>query len=290
MAKIFVRALLEAATESEDVLLASVGETCLGVREVARGVSEVLLEFWFEDDAETVRERVASWPARVREVSEVTESDWMAGARAQAQPLDVGQHFLLDPRDPKDEWSLRRGERWWLRLPARRAFGTGTHETTQLMIRALEKIDLEGRRVLDAGSGTGVLSFAADRLGASIGVGFDVDVASVFVGRDNRALNGFAESESPHFWCGTAASLAPEATFDVVLVNVLPERIAGSEEGLARAVAAGGRLLLAGYLTRQRDDVLSRWTCWGLEVGFELQQQDWELAELTRNGRGGSDR
>ncbi len=286
--KTFVRALLEAATESEDLLVASVDDTCLGVREVARGANEVLLEFWFEDDAESVRTRIASWPARVREVSVVTESDWMAGARAQAQPLDVGQRFLLDPRDPKDEWSPRRGERWWLRLPARRAFGTGTHETTQLMIRALEKIPLQGCTVLDAGSGTGVLSFAADRLGASLGVGFDVDVASVFVGRDNRALNGFAPSESPHFWCGTAASLAPEVTFDMVLVNVLPERIAGSEEGLARAVASGGRLLLAGHLSHQRDEVLSRWTCWGLEVGFELQQQDWELAELTRSESGGS--
>ncbi|MEM1246237.1 MAG: 50S ribosomal protein L11 methyltransferase, partial [Acidobacteriota bacterium] len=281
MAKIFVRALLEAATESEDVLVASADERCLGVREVARGAQQVLLEFWFEDDLDSVTSRVTSWPARVREVSEVTESDWMAGARAQAQPLDVGDRFLLDPRDPNDEWSERRGRRWWLRLPARRAFGTGTHETTQLMIRALERVDLQGGSVLDAGSGTGVLSFAALRLGASSAVGFDVDVASTFVGRDNLRLNGFAATEMPHFWCGTTASIATDATFDLVLVNVLPERIAGSEEALARAVGAGGRLLLAGYLTRQRDDVLKRWTRYGLEVGFEMRQQDWELAELV---------
>ena len=265
-------------------MIAEASAFVLGVREVVRGDSLLLLEIWLADSVADSAALLDGWPLVVRELTEVADEDWMAGARAQAQPFEVGTRFVLDPREPDPELKMvGDADRFRLRLPARRAFGTGTHETTQLMVRALETVGCESDRVLDVGCGTGVLSFVALRLGARSCFGFDIDLASAFVGRENCRLNGFEPSVSPSFFAGDSSSMMSGATFDLVLVNVLPERIAGSEAALAAAVGSGGRLLLAGQLANQEDKLLPRWTRFGLKAGRRLAQGEWTLTELVRS-------
>jgi len=105
-----------------------------------------------------------------------------------------------------------------LRLPARAAFGTGSHESTSLALELLEDADLQGRRVLDVGTGTGVLAFAALAFGAASVTGFDVDPASPFHARDNSALNGL----HPRLFAGRLAALREKPLFDLALVQRRP--------------------------------------------------------------------
>ncbi len=210
--------------------------------------------------------------------------DWMATWRVQAGPIAVGERFLVDPREPEEAVTPFEAEgRWLIRLPARTAFGTGSHESTRLALELLEAEDLSGRSVLDVGTGTGILAFAALRLGASRVVAFDVDPAAALLLPQTMSLNGrrfpaFAGSvralraaergatgpshhRKPLADGGEAAGCtdpggigagrgeAPAgAGFDLALVNVVPEEIAGDLAHLARLLRPGGRALFSGIL------------------------------------------
>src|SRR6185295_503064 len=133
----------------------------------------------------------------------VPDADWLAVWREQARPFPVGRTFFVDPREPGEDPVEVPACRRLLRLPARAAFGTGSHETTSLALELLEEADVRGRRVLDLGTGTGILAFAALLGGARSVVGFDVDPAAPFHARDNSALNGL----HPRLFAGRLSAL-----------------------------------------------------------------------------------
>jgi ribosomal protein L11 methyltransferase len=188
------------------------------------------------------------------------ERDWLENFRSQALPFEVGERFLLDPREvdavPPDP-----GGRILLRLPARTAFGTGTHASTALILRWLEGEELIGRSVLDVGAGTGVLAFAARRLGASRAVAFDIDPAGPFAARANAHLNGI---DGVANFAGTLDALSADAIFDVACNNVVPEETRPYLSSLAAAVRPGGRAFFSGVLTTEADS----WSRELATVGF----------------------
>src|SRR4051812_13488080 len=157
----------------------------LGVQSTTATDGRLRLEAWFSLEADPIE----MLPGVELEIEEtVPDADWFATWRERAQPFPVGRTLYLDPREPEDAPPEVPDGRRLLRLPARAAFGTGSHESTSLALELLEDADLQGRRVLDVGTGTGVLAFAALLFGAKSVVGFDVDPASPFHARDNSAL------------------------------------------------------------------------------------------------------
>ncbi|MEM6795297.1 MAG: 50S ribosomal protein L11 methyltransferase [Acidobacteriota bacterium] len=294
----YTRRIFEVPEEQEESLsaalwrLGSLGCEIKPGRE--RGLS--ILEAWFEEGREPDAEELSSRQLgpRVRELlsEAVADRDWLETYRAQCRPFDVGQRFRVDPRDEAEEPPPGRV---LLHVPAENAFGTGSHESTRLMLRWLEEIDLAGRRVLDAGTGSGILAIAAARLGAAEVVGFDLDSPSVITARRNHLRDRARDSTSTgapraggpvsgcavRFVAATARALVTGPRFDLLLVNVLPERILGDLPRLVATLKPGGALISSGNLLERRDELAARFRSCGLEVEGEKREAEW-LSFLLR--------
>lgn len=216
--------------------------------------------------------------ARLLAESLLPPEDWMAGYRAAAQPLTVGARFLLDPREPGEPPPDVPAGRLLLRVPARSAFGTGSHASTRLALGLLERLPLAGARVLDIGAGSGVLALAALCLGAGRAVGLDLDLAAALLAGQHAQLNRLAAA----FWAGGLDALAPAATFDAVVVNALPHEVLPEGPRIAAALAAEGRLVVSGVLASEAGATLAAWAAHGLTPVDELVEEEWAAWTLAR--------
>jgi ribosomal protein L11 methyltransferase len=254
------------------------------------GDGAVRLEAWFEGEA-------PSGPVGGVEpsgVEEVPDADWMAPYRALAKPFPVGQRLLLDPRDPDDAGTdpsqVSESGRTTLRIPARAAFGTGSHESTRLALELLEATDVRDARVLDVGTGTGVLAFAALLSGAREVVAFDVDPAAPLHARTNAELNRAPLSgRRPLLFAGTLAALGDGAgrsdlAFDLALVNVIPEEIASDLSRLLDLLAPGSRAIFSGILAEHGPRVLAGLAERGLRPVAERAAAEWVAFLMERRG------
>lgn len=149
------------------------------------------------------------------------------------------------------------------------AFGTGTHQTTQLCMKALEKYMKPGYRVADVGMGSGILSILAKKLGASYVYGCDNDETVIDVARENSAKNNVECT----FEVGTADKINDK--FDFVVANILHFVLAEIMVDLKNIMKAGALMSLSGILYEKRDMVIEAYEREGLELVEEIQQDQW---------------
>jgi ribosomal protein L11 methyltransferase len=234
-------------------------------------------------------------PPGVALVTEETvgPADWMAAWRAQAEPLAIGRRLLIDPREPgvapalsgrreAEDAPASHSRRILLRIPARSAFGTGGHESTRLVLELLERLPLAGARVLDVGTGAGLLTLAALALGAATAVGFDVDLVAPILARHNALLNRSAAGAGrAHFFAGTAAALGDRARCDLLLVNVIPEEIRSDLRRLSELLRPGGAAVFSGILASESRAALVRLREHGFARVGTRRAGDW-VAYLCR--------
>ena len=207
----------------------------------------------------------------------VVAEDWLAGWRSSAAPFPLGERFWIDPREESstvDAEELANG-RIELRLPARRAFGTGSHPTTRLAVSWLEEMSMSGRRVLDLGAGSGILSFVCSRLGASSVLGIERELESALLAGANRRLNRVDVA----LVAGSGASLGA-ACFDLIVANLLSAHLLPELAGLAARLRAGGDFVYSGALTVERRELLARFRAVGLEPVGEKIDGEWSAWRL----------
>jgi ribosomal protein L11 methyltransferase len=183
--------------------------------------------------------------------TDIPESDPLEAFRAASRPFPVGRRLWIDPGQPRSD-GVPAG-RVRLSVPATRAFGTGTHASTRLALEALEEELLDGRSVLDVGTGSGILALAAAGLGARTVVGLDVDADAVFVARENLRHHGFADRV--RLYAGTLAACS--GTFDLVVTNMLAGEILPEARRLQARAARRGRLLVSGVTRESEGQVLA---------------------------------
>jgi ribosomal protein L11 methyltransferase len=204
----------------------------------------------------------------------IDDEDWMAAWKQHYRPIQIGKRLLILPawiEEPP-------GERIAVKIDPSMAFGTGTHPSTQLCMELLEETVVPQQPVIDVGCGSGILSIGALKLGASHALAVDIDNAAIRSTKENAQINGVwdrvetglgsvAEVREGHF----SLRQAP-----LVLANILaPVIIRLFEAGLADLVAPGGKMVLAGILDTQAENVILAAQARGLTKVDQREINDW---------------
>jgi ribosomal protein L11 methyltransferase len=165
------------------------------------------------------------------------------------------------------------------------AFGTGQHETTRLCLEAIERAITPGARVLDVGCGSGILSLAAAKLGASSVTTLDIDDAAVRVTRDNARANCVEGAIDAA--CGSLGSAWPfddpaHGRFDVVVANIIARVIVELAPDLVDALAPEGRLIVSGVIEEREREVRDALEAAGARIEHVCAIGDWRCIEAVR--------
>ncbi len=166
-------------------------------------------------------------------------------------------------------------------------FGTGAHPSTQMVMEEMEETVGPGMACLDLGSGSGILSIAALRLGASSAIGVDIDPKAEDIARENAAYNGFA---APAFTALTGNVTQDRALmeqlsagkYDVVLVNIVADVIIALAPVLPAFMTADTTLILSGILDTRRQDVIGALEKAGLTVTAARNKEEWHCVSAKR--------
>jgi ribosomal protein L11 methyltransferase len=202
-------------------------------------------------------------------VQAVANEDWVRSSQAQFMPLElerlwIGANWHTPPV----------GEKSVVRIDPGLAFGTGSHPTTKLVLRFLERAIRGGERVLDYGAGSGVLAIAAAKLGASHVSAVDTDPQAVAVTRENAEANHVAINVS------LPEALAP-GRYDVIVANILAQPLIDLAPALVERAEQGARLALAGILDSQAADVAAVYATW-FDVDVAEREEGWALLAGVR--------
>ncbi len=244
----------------------------------------------FDDKLEETRQRLAEalwYLGRIQPLPEpqfrvIQNQDWMAAWKKHYRPILIGSRMVILPA-----WVEQVPEgRIPVRIDPSMAFGTGAHPTTQLCLELVEKYVQPGQPVLDIGCGSGILAVGALKLGASRGIGVDIDPESIRSATENAELNGVSELFEVH---KGSVSEVLEGQYGIkqaplVLANILAPiilRLLG--QGLGDLVSDGGVLALSGILDRQADEVEAAVRALGFTLLEKTQIADW-VAFAFRKG------
>ncbi len=209
----------------------------------------------------------------------VEEADWAEAWKAHYHPLRVGRRLLIRPLWTEAEIQP---DDVVVALDPGMAFGTGTHPTTQLCMEMLEDVIQPGARVLDLGSGSGILAIAAAKLGASHVLALDNDPVAVEAAQTNVEQNGVADTITVQE--GSLETVVTSARrFDLILVNILERIIIQMcDQHLGDVVRPGGIGVFSGIIEDQAADVEAALRKTGLEPVARRQQGDWVAIEARR--------
>jgi ribosomal protein L11 methyltransferase len=214
---------------------------------------------------------------------QIADQNWMEAWKQHYKPILIGQRLLILPAwlespEPK---------RIPIKIDPGMAFGTGTHPTTQLCLELMElsTTNYQPSTVIDVGCGSGILSIAALKLGASKVLGVDIDIESVKNSRENADTNGVGE-ELILGQGSVSEVLAGEFPFKsapLVVANILgPILIRLFDAGLADLVEPNGEIILSGILDHQAESVIAAGQAKGLKRGEIRQIADWVALSLKR--------
>jgi ribosomal protein L11 methyltransferase len=203
------------------------------------------------------------------------ERDWNAEWKKGWRPLRVSDGIMIKPS--------------WLDAPAdappiiiemdpEMAFGSGDHSTTQLVLRLIEKNIRKNNRLLDVGTGTGILSIAALKLGGASVIAFDVDPIASQTAKKNAAVNQVQDGF--HVFTGVLEAIRP-TEFDLIAANVNRSQILLMLPGMSRLLRLRGMCLLSGILESEEDQIRRACEQSGLTILQVVQDKEW-LAFETR--------
>ena len=254
------------------------------LQEKLQGLSHIKLYLEDTDTKELARlEQVAAKLGLPMQVKSMEETNWEESWKDNYPAVEVGENLIVVPYWAAEET----GGRTPIILDPGLTFGTGAHASTQMVMEFMESCVQPGFRCLDLGSGSGILSIAALRLGAGSAIGVDIDPKAETIARENAAYNGFA---APEFTALTGNVTEDKALmdelrqkeYDLVLVNIVADVIIGLSPVLPAFLTKNSTLLCSGILDVRLDDVKAALENAGLEIAEVKAKEDWRSIRAKR--------
>lgn len=216
-------------------------------------------------------------PPGALRIRRVRARDWVRRWRASLTPVQVSPRILICP-----SWQavVSPAEGILLVLDPGMAFGSGHHATTRGVLLLLEEFVVQRRRVLDVGTGSGILAIAAAKFGAPRVWACDSDPQAIFVARDNLRANEVAGIV--RLWAGSIDACRG-MDFDLVMANITTQVLTPLIPALRRLLAPDGVLLVSGIIDRDEYGFVQALQQWGLRVIRRLQIEEWISFAATRN-------
>ena len=216
-------------------------------------------------------------------VKALEETNWEESWKDNYPAVEVGQNLIVVPYWQADETNGRTP----IILDPGLTFGTGAHASTQMVMESMEEIVKPGFKCLDLGSGSGILSIAALRLGAGSAIGVDIDPKAEDIARENAAYNGFAAPEFTAYTGNVTEDKAlmtklGEMEYDLVLVNIVADVIIGLSPVLPDFLTEKSTLICSGILDVRLDDVVNALQKAGLTITKIRQKEDWRCVTAKR--------
>lgn len=261
------------------------------VLELKNSEPKVTLYFDFKEEGEPdYAETVKRNDEKYDEIKEVTkgiatsvdflvndDTDWKDTWKQYFKPKKVSERIVVKPTWENYE---KKDDELILEIDPGMAFGTGTHETTSLCIRMLEKYMKKGEKVLDVGCGSGVLSIAASLLGASECLGVDIDPVAVEVSKENIELNHVENISRAEYGDLTKGI---DFVADTVVANLMADLVIMLSEDVARCMKSGGYYISSGILVEKIPVVREKIEACGFEIVEIKEDGMWSAIVARKN-------
>ena len=254
------------------------------LQEKLQGLSHIKL--YLEDTDEAGLQRLTAIAQQLglpMTTAALPDTNWEESWKDNYPPQEVGKNIVVLPYWNADLET----DRVKVILDPGLTFGTGAHPSTQMVMETMEEVVKPGFRCLDLGSGSGILSIAALRLGAASAIGIDIDPKAEDIARENAAYNNFG---TPEFTALTGnvtedkdvmESLAARE-YDLVLVNIVADVIIGLSPVLPNFLTEKSILVCSGILDTRLDDVLDALRKAGLTVTGIKEKEDWRCVAARK--------
>lgn len=201
------------------------------------------------------------------------EEDWANAWRAYYKPVHIGEHLVVVPAWQK--YDAADGE-VTIKMDPGMAFGTGTHETTRLCAAMVERHMQKGDRVLDIGTGSGILSMFAIKLGARSANAYDIDPVAVRVALENAKDNGI-----DNFVCGVSDLLADvdlsNGPYDFAMANIVADILVRMSENVSDYLKIGAKIVCSGIIEGRCEDVIAAMTAKNFALVDQDSENDWKV-------------
>ena len=201
------------------------------------------------------------------ETEGVEQEDWQNAWKKYYHAMDIGERLAIVPG-----WEDYRTDRIRIVMDPGMAFGTGTHETTSLCLETLDSMVKGGERVLDIGTGSGILAIAALKLGADSAEGVDIDPMCVRTAGENAARNGVADRFKV-----LVGDLSDKASgqYNIITANIVAAAILSLAPHVPVLMAPGARFIASGIIDERKDEVLAGLKAAGLEPVEVKEKRGW---------------